>query len=153
MMHILDGAWVVYVVFPLSPPVLPQVPSLTLSDFLSSGVSYSHIHSFSSSPHPIHPPRQWRSAFCISSVNSSADGGRMVDIHVYLVSSMLGFCLTHAGLVRAVPITLSSCVHLPYCVWNFPWSYPSPLTMLLLPLLGWPLSLVGTGVICMYHCG
>lgn len=81
-----------------------------------------------------------------SSVNSSADGGRMVDVHVHLVSSMPGFCLAYAGLVRAVPINLSSCVHLPYCAWNFPWSYPPSLTILLLPLLGWPLSL------CEHRC-
>lgn len=67
-----------------------------------------------------------------SSVNSCADSGRMVDVHVHLVSSMPGFCLAYAGLVRAIPITISSCVHLPYCVWNFPWSYPPSLTILLL---------------------
>lgn len=104
-------------------------------------------------PPPHSPSLAALSFLHFPSVNSSADGGRMVDVHVHLVSCMLGFCLTHAGPVRAVPITLSSCVHLSYCVWNFPWSYPPPLTILLLPLLGGPLSLVGTGVICMYHCG
>lgn len=104
-------------------------------------------------PPPHSPSLAALSFLHFPSVNSSADGGRMVDVHVHLVSSMLEFCLTHAGPVRAVPITLSSCVHLSYCVWNFPWSYPPPLTILLLPLLGGPLSLVGTGVICMYHCG
>lgn len=70
---------------------------------------------------PHHSPSLAALSFLhFSSVNSSADGGRMVDVHVHLVSSMLGFCLTHAGPVRAVPITLSSCVHLSYYVWNFP---------------------------------
>lgn len=151
MMHILDGAWVVYVVFPLSPPVLPQPPSLTLSVsvFRCRLLSYPLVLP----PPPPHSPSSALSFLHFPSVNSSADGGRMVDVHVHLVSFMAGFCLTHAGLVRAVPIPLSSCVHLPDCVWNFPWSYPPPLTILLLPLLGGPLSLVGTGVICMYHCG
>lgn len=119
-MHILDGAWVVYVVFPLSPPVLAQFLPLHCQS-LCLQVSATLIFTRSPpAPTPFTLLGGGAQLSAFPSVNSSADGGRMVDIHVYLVSSMPGFCLTHAGLVRADPITLSSCVHLPYCVWNFP---------------------------------
>lgn len=38
-----------------------------------------------------------------SSVNSSADSGRMGDVHVHLVSSMPGFCLAYGGSCPCCP--------------------------------------------------